>query len=67
MTPEMKAEMQYAGAIGLLCEFHLQAPNHGELVELKEQAREAISDWAELTGWEVKRILDRIELIPPKG
>jgi hypothetical protein len=53
------------GAVGLLCEFHLHAPNEDLLLELKESARRAINDWAELNGWTVETTLDRIELIPP--
>ena len=56
--------MKFAGAIGLLCEAHLHLPRHEQ--ELKENIVTAVHDWCELTGWKLRKTLDRLEVIPPE-
>ena len=52
--------MQYAGAIGLLCECSVQVDD-----ETRECIKEAVEDWCEITGWRVSQTLHRIEVLPP--
>jgi hypothetical protein len=66
MTKENEIRMKYAGAIGLLTECHLHLSNQIESAEIRVSIQDAISDWCEITGWQMKVILNRIELIPPR-
>lgn len=52
--------MQIAGLIGLLCECSVNVHE-----EQREGIEEAVSDWCKQTGWRMRRILDRIEVLPP--
>jgi hypothetical protein len=54
--------MQYAGAINLLCECTVFVDE-----DLRSSIESAVSDWCETTGWTWRKILDRIELIPPEA
>ncbi len=59
--------MQYAGAIGLLCELSTQLRNSGgERDEQLDNIERCVADWCDLTGWTYKRILQRIEVFPPQ-
>jgi hypothetical protein len=59
-------EMQYAGAIAMLCECHLQLPESFEADELRESILSAVNDWCDVTGWGYKQTLNRIDLMPPR-
>ena len=56
---ERKLRMQYAGAIGLLCELSVHVDD-----ESRELIEQAVDDFCALTGWKKRRILDRIEVEP---
>lgn len=59
--------MQYAGAIGLLCELSTQLRNSGgERDDHLDSIERCVNDWCNLTGWTYKRILHRIEVFPPQ-
>lgn len=53
--------MQYAGAIGLLCEISTRITDEFE----KEALIAAVADWCELSGWQMRVVLDRVEVLPP--
>lgn len=57
--------LQYAGAIGLLCELSTQLRNSCERDDHLDSIEQAVSDWCKLTGWSYNRILHRIEVFPP--
>lgn len=61
-SEDMSRRLQYAGAIGLLCECSVQVDD-----EYRELIEQAVTDYCELTGWTWRRILDRIEVSPPEG
>ena len=59
--------MQFAGAVGLLCELSTQLRNSGgERDDHLDSIERCVSDWCALTGWSYKRILHRIEVFPPQ-
>lgn len=64
MTPQER--MNYAGAIGLLCECSVHLRPGVESEELRGLIEEAVVDWASVTGFQVRRVLDRIEVFPPR-
>lgn len=67
MTKEDKIRMQYAGAIQLLCECHLQLPGDTlEAEDLRDSIQHAVDDFCRVTGWTSKTILRRIDLYPPE-
>lgn len=66
MTTEDKIRMQYAGTIRLLCDCSLLLGNSEEDDEQRELIMDAAADWCNITGWTVRRVLQRIELYPPK-
>jgi hypothetical protein len=55
--------MRYAGAIGLLCRQHIHLDGHPDE---QESIRQAVSDWCELTGWEMVQTISRLEVFPPE-
>ncbi len=57
----------YAGAIGLLCELSTQLRDCAERDEYLDNIERCIGDWCKLTGWRYKRILHRIEVLPPES
>jgi len=63
----VEARMQYAGAIGLLCQASLKLKNDSESEDIRDCIERAVRDWCKLTGWTYKRILHRIEVFPPIG
>ncbi|MDO8445167.1 MAG: hypothetical protein Q7T53_03525 [Deltaproteobacteria bacterium] len=56
--------MAYAGAIGLLCECSLKVGNSNEAEEIRDSIESAVADWCALTGWTMRRTLQRIEVFP---
>jgi len=56
-----KIRMQYAGAIGLLCECSTEVSK-----ETRELINDAVDDWCKITGWRKKIIFNRIEVLLPK-
>jgi hypothetical protein len=62
MTEQDRIRMQYAGAIGLLCELstRITDPDDQDMLDA------AVQDWCEISGWTWQRILDRVELLPPR-
>lgn len=64
MTEEQQSQMrlQYAGAIGLLAEIMPHVPDG----ETRDQIEQACLDWAAMTKWGVRRILNRMDLTPPR-
>lgn len=61
-----EAQLNHAGAIGLLCELSTKLRQDGESDELRDQMERCIADWCSITGWRYKRILQRIEVLPPR-
>ncbi len=57
---DMDRRLQYAGAIGLLCECSVRVDE-----DTRECIHQAVDDFCKLTGWTYRRILDRIEVEPP--
>ena len=57
----VKLRLQYAGAIGLMQEASVQVDE-----DTRESMEAAMSDWCDYSGWTMKRILNRIELYPPR-
>lgn len=53
--------MRYAGVIGLLCEISPRVTDEFE----KESLISAVGDWCDLTGWQMRIVLDRVEVLPP--
>ena len=62
---EQRMRMQYAGAVGLLCECSTMLRSGAEADEMRDAIERAVNDWAALTGWTVQRTLHRIEVFPP--
>jgi hypothetical protein len=62
-----KLQMQYAGAIGLLCDLSTQLRENGECSDNLDSIEQAVGDFCDLTGWKYKRILQRIEVFPPEA
>lgn len=60
-----KQRMNYAGAIGLLCECSVNLGNGAEADDMRDSIEQAAHDWAAGSGWTVRRILNRIEVFPP--
>lgn len=60
--------LQYAGAIGLLCELsvHLSDRDREERDERLGMIEQAVGDFCKLTGWTYRRVLHRIEVFPPQ-
>lgn len=54
--------LQYAGAIGLLCDFSPKITDE----EAQERLDRAVSDWCEFTGWGWRRMFDRVDVFPPE-
>lgn len=65
MKTDTQIRMQYAGAIGLLCEASVMLGNGSEKDEMRDSIEQAVSDWCALNGWTYKRILHRIEVNAP--
>ena len=63
MTEEEQNRMrlQYAGAIGLLAEVMPYVPDE----DVRDSIEQACLDWAVMTKWGVRRILNRMDLTPP--
>lgn len=60
-------KMKYAGAIGLLCECSVSLGNGVEKTELRDMIERAAQDFCEINpGWTYRRVLHRIEMIPPE-
>ena len=60
MSNDIERRLQYAGAIGLLCECSVQVDE-----ETRECIEQAVQDFCKISeGWAWKRILDRIEVNP---
>lgn len=57
--------MQYAGAIGLLCELSTQLSRNGERADNLDSIELAVADFCKLTGWSYRRIVHRIEVFQP--
>lgn len=55
--------MKYAGTIGLLCDCSVYLSNDCE--DYRQSIIDAAEDWCKMSGWKVKRILNRIEVNPP--
>lgn len=62
-----KIRMQYSGMAGLIAELHLRLDNHTEYDEDRQMILNALNDWSKITGYSVRQILNRIELIPPSS
>lgn len=56
---DVDRRLQYAGAIGLLCDLSVQVDE-----ETREMIQQAADDFCKITGWKSRRILDRIEVEP---
>jgi hypothetical protein len=59
--------MRYAGTIGLLCECSIALGHGPEKDDLRDSIEKAALDWAKTSGWTVRRVLHRIEVMPPKA
>lgn len=65
MTRDEALKFNHAGMAGLLCDVALHLREGAECDELRDLIEQAIADWCGLTGWTYRRILHRIELMPP--
>ena len=54
--------MEYAGAIGLLCELSIHITDE----EDQDALDQCVASWCRLTGWTWRRTLDRVEVFPPE-
>lgn len=59
--------LQYAAAIGLLCELSTRLTRTLERDDDLNSIELAVSDFCELTGWTYRRVLHRIEVFPPQS
>ncbi len=62
---EIEIRLNHAGCIGLLEECSVAIGNGEEKAELREAIEQCMSDFAQLRGGSVRRILHRIEYQPP--
>lgn len=62
-----KQRMQYAGAIGLLCECSVKLGNGADVDDLRDSIEQAANGWAAGSGWTVRRTLNRIDVFPPSN
>ena len=61
-----KLKLDYAIAVGLLCKCSANIDVNSDSKEyLLDSIEKVASSWCELTGWNCKRTLDRIEVFPP--
>lgn len=56
--------LKYSGAIGLLCTVAVYLPESQN--DNHEMIWKAVNDWCDITGWNCKQVLKRIEVFPPK-
>ena len=61
-SEEDNIRMQYAGAIRLLCDLSVQITD----AEDQQVLDRCVQDWCEITGWNMQRKIDRVEISPPK-
>ena len=65
LRSQLKQQKEYrlllAGAIGFVSEISVRIHDEDE----RDSMTCLVHDWCELTGWDYKIILDRIDLIPP--
>jgi len=61
VTRAAKLEIQYAGAIGLLCAISPRITDPDD----KACLIEAVQDWCDLCGWTLRITLDRVDVEPP--
>jgi hypothetical protein len=66
MTDEQTRRLNYAGAIGLLCECSVVLGNGYEADDLRDSIERAVADFCDMTDWTYRRVLDRIEVFPPQ-
>lgn len=59
--------VKYAGAIGLLCECAVYLGNGAHKEELRDMIEQAAKDFCAINpGWQYRRVVHRIEMIPPE-